>query len=224
MAKSTKNESLPDISKISAEGAKKTKVDGGIVKTGAGKGDEFSDFSFKECNTATLKIQDIFVQEKGQAALKRLQDLAEPTAPKVKGGAKGKKKAASKSAKKATAGKKDVSASGAKSVDKIIKYTPNKSSSKKETPQKTAPAGKVSAKRPAGAKKQTPAMPSPGGKQSTKTTDQMTMAQFKQYLEWHEKRKGGKASSGGKVLGKRSAGKASAASGKASKASKRSKK
>lgn len=170
MAKSTKNESLPDISKISAEGGKKAKVDGGIVKTGAGKGDEFSDFSFKEGNTATVKIQDIFVQEKGQAALKKLQDQAEPTAPRVKG-AKGKKKAASKSAKKATAGKKDVSASAAKSVDKIIKYTPNKSSSKKETPQKTAPAGKVSAKRPAGAKKQTPAMPSPGGKQSTKTTE-----------------------------------------------------
>jgi hypothetical protein len=67
-------------------------------------------------------------------------------------------------------------------------------------------------------------MPSPGGKQSTKTTDQMTMAEFKKYLEWHEKRKGGKTSSGGKVLGKRSAGKASATSGKASKASKRSKK
>jgi hypothetical protein len=43
------------------------------------------------------------------------------------------------------------------------------------------------------------------------------MAQFKQYLDWHEKRKGGK------VLGKRSAtGKASAASGKASKAGKKS--
>lgn len=226
MAKSTKNESLPDIAKISADGGKKTKVDGGIVKTGSGKGDEFSDFSFKEGNTATVKIQDIFVQEKGQAALRKLQDQAEPAAPRVKGGAKGKKKAASKSAgKKAVAGKKEASASGAKSVDKILKYTPNKSSSKKETPQKTAPAGKVSAKRTvSGGKKQTPAMPSPGGKQSTKTTDQMTMAQFKQYLDWHEKRKGGKTSSGGKVLGKRSAGKASATSGKASKASKRSKK
>jgi hypothetical protein len=42
----------------------------------------------------------------------------------------------------------------------------------------------------------------------------MTMAQFKQYLDWHEKKKTGKSSSGGKVLGKRSAGKASAASGK----------
>jgi hypothetical protein len=114
------------------------------------------------------------------------------------------------------------------SVDKIVKYTPNKPSSRKETPQKTAAApaapGKVSAKRSVGGKKQTPAMPSPGGKKSTKTTDQMTMAQFKKYLEWHEKKKGGKSSSTGKVLGKRSAGKASAASGKASKASKRTKK
>lgn len=119
-----------------------------------------------------------------------------------------------------------------KSVDKIVKYTPNKPSSRKETPQKsasvpaTAATGKVSAKRSvSGGKKQTPAMPSPGGKKSTKTTDQMTMAQFKKYLDWHEKKKGGKASSsGGKVLGKRSAGKASATSGKASKATKRSKK
>lgn len=68
-------------------------------------------------------------------------------------------------------------------------------------------------------------MPSPGGKKSTKTTDQMTMAQFKKYLDWHEKKKGGKASTGGKILGKRSAGgKASTASGKASRAGKRSKK
>ena len=50
------------------------------------------------------------------------------------------------------------------------------------------------------------------------------MAQFKKFLDWHEKKKGGKASSGGKVLGKRSAGKASTTSGKASKAGKRSKK
>lgn len=66
-------------------------------------------------------------------------------------------------------------------------------------------------------------MPSPGGKKSTRTTDQMTMAQFKKYLDWHEKNKqarGGQApaapgkSTGGKVLGKRSAGKASSASGK----------
>ena len=40
------------------------------------------------------------------------------------------------------------------------------------------------------------------------------MAQFKKYLDWHEKKKGGKQSSTGKVLGKRSAGAAS--SGKAS--------
>ena len=35
------------------------------------------------------------------------------------------------------------------------------------------------------------------------------MEQFKKYLDWHDKKKGGKASSGGKVLGKRSAGGAS---------------
>lgn len=52
----------------------------------------------------------------------------------------------------------------------------------------------------------------------------MTMAKFKEYLDWHEKKKGGKASSGGKVLGKRSTGKASAASGKTSKTAKKSKK
>lgn len=216
MAKNTKSENLPDIAKIAADGSKKTKVDAGIVKTG--KGEEFTDFTFKEGNTETLKIQDIFVLEKG--ALKK--EVTEGAKPSVKGGAKGGKKAASKSSKKGSV-KKETSASGAKSVDKILKYT-GKSSSKKETPQKTAPTGKVSAKRPAG-KKQTPALPSPGGKQSTKTTDQMTMPQFIKYLDWHEKRKGGKASAaGGKVLGKRSAGKASATSAKASKASKKSKK
>jgi len=35
-------------------------------------------------------------------------------------------------------------------------------------------------------------------------------------LEWHEKKKGGKSSSSGKVLGKRSTGKLSSASGKKS--------
>jgi len=227
VAKATKQESLPDIAKLAVDGGKKAKVDGGIVKTGSGKGDEFADFSFKEGHTATVRIQDIFLQEKGQAALKKLEHTE--GGAKIKGGAKGKRKAASKSAKKAGAAKKGAaSADVARSVDKIVKYTPNKPPSKKETPQKTgtAAAGKTSARKSVGgAKKATPAMPSPGGKQSTKTTDQMTMDQFKQYLDWHEKRgKGGKASSGGKVLGKRSAGKASAASGKVSKASKRSKK
>jgi hypothetical protein len=95
-----------------------------------------------------------------------------------------------------------------------LKYTPSKSAGKKDTPQK----GKASTKR--SVSKKTPALPSPSGKQSTKTTDQMTMAQFKKYLDWHEKKKGGKASSGGKQLGKRSA-----ASGKSTaKGTKRAKK
>jgi len=58
-------------------------------------------------------------------------------------------------------------------------------------------------------------MPSPGGKKSTKTTDQMTMAQFKKYLDWHNQKKG-------KTIGKRSAtGKESTASGKAKKVAKK---
>ena len=71
MAKTLKSENLPDIAKVTG-GDKKAKVDAGIVKAGAGKGDEFADFAFKEGNTATLKIQDIFVQEKGKDALNRM--------------------------------------------------------------------------------------------------------------------------------------------------------
>ena len=87
-----------------------------------------------------MRLQDIFVQEKGKDALKRLEESQTAVAqPKVKGGAKGKKKAASKSAAKKTVGKKSTeSADVRKSVDKILKYTPNKSSSRKETPQKSA--------------------------------------------------------------------------------------
>lgn len=150
----------------------------------------------------------------------------------MRGGVKGKKKAVSKSAareKRVAASTKKAEAGASKSVDKILKYTPNKSSSRKETPQKsqsvpptaTAAAAKKST---TGGKKQTPAMPSPGGKLSTKTVDEMPMAQFKRYLDWHKKLSGGKPAASGKVLGKRTSGKASAASGKASKASKRSKK
>jgi len=106
--------------------------------------------------------------------LKKLSesDHATSAAPRVKGGAKGKKKAASKA--KGKAGKKaapEPTGEVAKRVDKILKYTPSKSAEKRGgTPQK----GKVSAKKSVG-KKHTPAMPSPGGKKSTKTTDQMTM-------------------------------------------------
>jgi hypothetical protein len=143
LAKSAKADSLPDIAKVSTASAGKGKVEGGIVKAGSGKGDEFAEFSFKEGNTAVLSLKDIFVQEKGKGA----SDVpAFPPAPKVKGGAKGKGKAASKSAGKAAkaAGKKE-SADIKKSIDKVIKYTPSKSAGKKETPQKAASAGKQSA-------------------------------------------------------------------------------
>jgi len=136
LAKNVKGD-LVDISKVADAAGKKGKVDGGIVKAGTAKGDEFADFSFKEGNTATVKIQDIFVQEKGKDALGK---AAEPTeGAKVKGGAKGKGKAQAKAAAKGKklSAKKSESASAAdvrKSVDKIVKYTPNKPSSRKETP------------------------------------------------------------------------------------------
>jgi hypothetical protein len=70
LAKTAKAESLPDIAKLSVSEGKKAKVDAGIVKAGAAKGDEFAEFSFKEGNTPVMKLADIFVQEKGKDALK----------------------------------------------------------------------------------------------------------------------------------------------------------
>jgi len=212
LARNVKGETLPDIAKVST--ASKAKVEGGIVKASAAKGDDFSDFQFKEGSTAVLSLKDIFVQEKGKDAAAAAATAKAPeaaAAPKVKGG-KAAAKAASKSAGKAK--KAAVKKSADKTVEKVLKYTPSKSAGKKETPQKAA--GASSAKKSTtGGKKQTPAMPSPGGKKSTKTTDQMTMAQFKKYLDWHNQKKG-------KTIGKRSAtGKASTASGKASKKSKK---
>jgi len=207
LAKNVKGDTLPDIAKVST--ASKAKVEGGVVRASTSKGDDFSDFSFKEGSTAVLSLKDIFVQEKGKDAAARVAEGV-PKVKTVKGG----KKAASKSAAKEKKGAKK-STEGAevkKTVEKVLKYTPSKSAGKKETPQKAS-----AKKSTTGGKKHTPAMPSPGGKKSTKTTDKMTMDQFKKYLDWHEKKKGGK------VLGKRSTtGKASAVSGKASKASKKS--
>jgi hypothetical protein len=65
--------------------------------------------------------------------LKKLSAADQPSAPKVKGGAKGKKKAASKSAAKKGV-KKSAEPAGEvrKTVDKILKYTPSKSAGKKD--------------------------------------------------------------------------------------------
>ncbi len=189
LGKATKGDSLPDISKVSDSKDKKQGVEGkGVIalKAGGKKSgdDDFGDYGFKEGNTHVLKVKDIFIKEKGKAAFDKMTSGAVPAAPKVKGGAKGKRKAVVKKATK--------SASVKKQTGKILKYTPSR----------VASAGKKSTKKRAGH------MPSPGGKQSAKqTTDQMTMDQFKKYLDWHDQRKGGK-------LGKRSAGKASASSGK----------
>ena len=168
MSKSSKTDTLPDISKVSVSDGKKAKVEErGVVslKGGAGKkGDEeFNDFAFKEGNTQVLKLQDIYKQEKGVEAFKRKSEKGESSAAPRVGGAKGKKKAASKAKAK---GKKSTSAGEVRtSVEKVVSYTPSKG--KKTTPQK----GKVSTKKTISAKKHTPSMPSPGGKKSTKTTD-----------------------------------------------------
>jgi hypothetical protein len=203
LSTNVKGDSLPDIAKVST--ASKTKVEGGIVKASTAKGDDFSDFTFKEGTTAVVALKDIYVSEHGAAA----KPADHAAVPKVKGG-KAAAKAASKSAAKTkkVAGKKSTD----KTVEKVLKYTPSKSAGKKETPQKGGSSAKKST---TGGKKQTPAMPSPGGKKSTKTTDQMTMAQFKKYLDWHNQKKG-------KTIGKRSAtGKESTASGKAKKVAKK---
>ena len=172
----------------------KGKVDQGIFKVG--KGEDFTDFGFKEGHTATMAMKDVFIQEKGADALKK----REAPAAKVKGASKVKKGKA----------RSESPGSIRKKASKILKYSPKK--------DEDTPKGKASAKKSA-TKGKSSAMPTPaGGKKSQpKTTDQMTMAKFKKFLEWHEKKKAGGAT---KVLGKRSSGKVSASAGKAGKKSK----
>jgi hypothetical protein len=98
----------------------------GVVSIKGDKGD-FSDYGFKEGNTACVSLKDIFIQEKGKDSLKKVEaGEATSSAPKVRGGAKGKKGAA-KAAAKAKGKKSTEAGSVRKSIDKIIKYTPSKS-------------------------------------------------------------------------------------------------
>lgn len=210
---SKKGGDLPDVSAVS-EGKKGSIEAKGVVaiKAGGKKGDdEFADYPFKEGNTAVTSMQAIAEQEKGKGYGKK--PAASSSQPKVTGGAKGKKKAASKSKGKKAASSDEAPEVRAR-VGKVLMYTPNKTViATKNTPSK----GKSSAagKKSTSGKKATPTMPSPGGKDSKKrTTDQMSMAKFKEFMKWQEGQKGAKASAS-KILGKRS-GKASAASGKAS--------
>ncbi len=212
LAKNYKNDTLPDIAAVTD--AKKGSIEGkGVVsiKAGGKKGgdDEFGDYPFKEGNTTVHSMRAIAEQEKGKGYGKK--PAASSSAPKVKGGAKGKKKAASKAKRAASS---DEGADVKSKVSKVLVYTPSKTIvATRTTPSK----GKSSAagKKSTSGKKSTPTMPSPGGKDSRKrTTDQMSMAKFKEFMKWQEGQKGNKASAS-KILGKRS-GKASAASGKAS--------
>jgi len=71
LTKAGKAESLPDISKLGE--AKKGKADATGVVTLKGEKGEFTDYSFKEGTTQVSKLQDIFIQEKGKDALKKLE-------------------------------------------------------------------------------------------------------------------------------------------------------
>lgn len=146
-----------------------------------GKGENIvagkDDWHFKEGATKVVAL--------GGAAKKA--PAASAAAPKVKGGASGKRaaKAAGKSAKKSTT----KAATTAKTVEKVLKFTPSKKTASATTKgKKSVTVGKKAA------------LPTPAGKKSSgNTTDKMSMQTFKQFL----KAKGGKKSS--TVLGKRSA-------------------
>lgn len=138
------------------------------------------EWSFKE---GTTKVASL-----GGAAGRR---AASASAAKVKGGASGKR-----ATKAAAKGKKSAGKSAGKSVKKVMAFTPSK-----KTPAK----GKRSTTRATKG-----SLPTPAGKKSKATTDQMTMATFKQFLKYHDNKKSAA------VLGKRSSAKSPAKGGKRS--------
>lgn len=132
---------------------------------------------FKEGHTHSVELKDVFIQEKGAAAYNKKKNNEQvSSAPKTAGG---KKRVAKADSKKSGAAKTEVR--------KILKYTPKKG-------------GKSSAKNSVAGKKQT--MSSPHGKKSVKTTDQMTMEEFKKFLQYNKN--AGKGKSSAKSAGKAS--------------------
>lgn len=158
----SKGESLPDIAKVSS-GKNEGWTKNGTVAIKA-------DAGFKEGNTHSVELKDIFVQEKGANALKKRDETS--SAPKVSG-AKGKRHA-----KAAAKGK---GASG--DVQKVLRYTPKKG-------------GQGSNKASVAGKKHT--MPSPHGKKSVKTTEHMSMEEFKEFLKYNKKQGGKNSTRSGK--------------------------
>jgi hypothetical protein len=162
----SKGDSLPDISKVSTADKKENWGSKGTVAIKV-------DAGFKEGNTHSVELKDVFVQEKGAAALKKREDNASHSAaPKVTGA--GKKRNNKADAKKASA-KGDAK--------KVLKFTPKKD-------------GKNSNKASVAGKKHT--MSSPHGKKSVKTTDQMTMDEFKEFLKYNKKQTGKVSAKSGK--------------------------
>lgn len=163
LAKS-KGESLPDIAKVSTGKNENWGKNGTVgIKADAG---------FKEGNTHSVELKDIFVQEKGANALKKREDHTSSSAPKVSG-AKGKRLAKSAAKKSGASG----------DVQKVLRYTPKKAA---QGSNKASVAGK----------KHT--MPSPHGKKSVKTTEHMSMEEFKEFLKYNKKQGGKNSTRSGK--------------------------
>ncbi|TNV78229.1 hypothetical protein FGO68_gene14574 [Halteria grandinella] len=121
--------------------------------------------------------------------------------PKVTGGAK---KVLGKKVNKASAQKEDVK----RIVSKVMQHTaPTKTAGKASKGKQSA--SKITPKIPVGkrsaAKAPNTNMPLPSeagkGKNSKATTDNMSMTEFKKYLEWHEQKKKGGAAATAKSPG-----------------------
>jgi len=166
-------ENIQDISKFSSKG----NVNQGIVSFAAGN--TFSNYTFKEGKTATVDLQNIFKQEKGADALKKLQaGPSSSSRAKVVGGAK----RAGKAAKKGGANVAGV-------VEKLAKFTPGD--------KKSAAAKKSTAR----ILTKAPTLQSPGGDKQAGTTDHSTMKDFKKMMSFLSRAKTGSAKRGGKVSG-----------------------
>jgi len=153
---------LPDVAKFGD--GKKAKCDPSSIfslKPGKKNDEDFTDFTFKEGNTAVVPLKDIYIDEKGKDTFnKKFGDkkASSVSAPKVKGGVKRKAKMSAKAK-----GKAATPGEIRQKVGKVLKYTPSKTLiTTRDSPSK----GKASTagKKSTSGKKYTPAMPSPGGK------------------------------------------------------------
>lgn len=164
-------ENIADISKF----ATKANVNQGIV--GFASGNNFTAWTFKEGKTQTIEIDNIFKQEKGADALRKLRaGPASSGKAKVVGGAK-----------KGAKGKKAGSGVGGV-VERLAKFTPGdkKSAAKKSTARIYTKA---------------PTLQSPGGDKHAGTTDHATMRDFQKMITYLKNKKSNTGKRAGKTSG-----------------------